>query len=141
MLLLLNHDASQYEHALYMHMYVLSGAELTQAVTIKIDRKIMGTRCRDCCDVILAHFKFATFKSSLTRFKSGSSRLQRNRYAIMTAFHDFRINNLEDKLIFVGIVHFLRFRFCSKSTWILKEIQTNLAQKILEDFVICEKRS
>ena len=139
MLLLLNHDASQYEHALYMHMYtyVLSGSELTQAVTIKIDRKIMGTRCRDCCDVILAHFKFATFKSSLTRFKSGSSRLQRNRYV----FHDFRINNLEDKLIFVGILHFLRFRFCSKSAWILKEIQKNLTHKILEDFVICEKRS
>ena len=33
------------------------------------------------------------------------------------AFHDFRINNLEDKLIFGRIFNFLGFRFRSKSAW------------------------
>ena len=57
------------------------------------------------------------------------------------AFSDFRIKNLEDILVFGQIFHFLGFRFRSKSAWILKEIQKNLAHKIPEDFVICEKRS
>ena len=58
------------------------------------------------------------------------------KFTVKAAFSGFRIKNLEDKLIFGQIFHFSGFRFRLKSAWILKEIRRNLANKILEDFVI-----